>query len=69
MLSSIKKIILIGASCAILSFGYGCNSTVSDDYHMSNDEKWLTEQVQKGNLTQKEANDIIAKQKELKNKK
>lgn len=63
MFNSIKKHILIGITCGTLLLGgYGCVDTVSNDYHESQDRAWLTEQVEKGILTQKEADAIWAKQ-------
>lgn len=63
MFNLIKKYILIGITCSTLILGgYGCVNTVSNDYHESNDKQWLTEQVEKGHLTQAEADAIWAKQ-------
>ena len=63
MLKSIKKYTLIGITCGSLVLGgYGCVNTVSNDYHESKDKQWLTEQVEKGHLTQEEADAIWAKQ-------
>lgn len=68
MLKSIKKIVLVGCICGTLIFGYGCASNADGDYHMSNDKTWLTEQVEKGYITQAEADAILAKQEALKTK-
>jgi hypothetical protein len=38
----------------------GCSGR-TEDYHQSNDEKWLIEQVEKGYLTQEQA-DVIREQ-------
>ena len=63
MFNSIKKHVLIGITCCTLVLGgYGCVNTANNDYHESNDKQWLTEQVEKGNLTQAEADAIWAKQ-------
>lgn len=63
MFRSIKKHILIGITCGTLVLGgYGCVNTVANDYHESKDKQWLTEQVEKGHLTQAEADAIWAKQ-------
>lgn len=69
MLNWIKRITITVCICCMLGFGTGCNITEADDYHASNDKAWITEQVQKGHLTQKEADEIIARQEALKNKK
>ncbi len=37
--------------------------SMNDDYHKSNDDKWLMEQVEKGYLTQEEADAIREQQK------
>lgn len=53
--------------CACLTSGYlmigtaGCS--MENDYHQSNDEKWLIEQVEKGYLTQEQADAIREQQK------
>ena len=63
MLHSIKKHIFIGITCGALIFGgYGCVETAANDYHESKDRAWLTEQVEKGILTQAEADAIWTKQ-------
>ena len=54
-------------ACACLTSGYlmigtaGCS--MENDYHQSNDEKWLIEQVEKGYLTQEQADAIREQQK------
>lgn len=40
----------------------GCGGR-TEDYHQSNDEKWLIEQVEKGYLTQEQADAIREQQK------
>ena len=53
----IKRTIVTIITCGFLICGsYGC--VKSHDYHEMNDDKWLTEQVEKGYLTQEEADEI-----------
>lgn len=47
------------SGCLLLGTG-SCSMT--DDYHQSNDEKWLIEQVEKGHLTQEQADAIREQQ-------
>ena len=69
MWSSIKKYILIGLTCGTLVLSYGCVETSGNDYHESNDKTWLTEQVEKGYLTQAEADAILKKQQDAQKQK
>lgn len=63
MFKSIKKNVIIAITCGTLALGgYGCVETAANDYHESKDRAWLTEQVEKGYLTQAEADAIWAKQ-------
>ena len=61
MSKSIKKfclVICITCSCAMYS---GC--TTSKPYHDGSGKEWIMEQVEKGNLTQEQA-DLLLKQEE-----
>lgn len=61
MSKSIKKfclVICIASSCCLYS---GCTS--SKPYHEGNGKQWIMEQVEKGNLTQEQA-DLLLKQEE-----
>lgn len=69
MWTSIKKYILIGITCCTLILAYGCVKSTSNDYHESNDKTWLTEQVEKGHLTQAEADAILKKQQDAQKQK
>ena len=69
MWKSIKKSLLIGITCGSLVFCYGCVETKTNDYHESNDRAWLIEQVEKGNLTQAEADAIWARQQQVQKQK
>ena len=63
MFKSIKRItiiICISISCCLLPSA-GCRSF---NYHQSDDEKWLIEQVEKGYLTEEEAEQIRQEWKE-----
>ena len=51
-----KKLLLISALCASF-FLCGC---VSSSYNEFDDKAWLQEQVDKGYLTQEEADEILA---------
>ena len=53
-----KKLILLSALCASL-FLCGC---VNSSYNELDDKAWLQEQVEKGYLTQEEADEIWAEQ-------
>lgn len=57
MSKSIKRfclVICIASSCMLYS---GCTS--SKPYHDGSGRKWIMEQVEKGNLTQEEANELL----------
>lgn len=49
------------SGCLILGSITGCS--MKDDYHQGNDDKWLIEQVEKGYLTQEQADAIREQQK------
>ena len=51
-----KKLLLLSALCASL-FLCGC---VNSSYNELDDKAWLQEQVEKGYLTQEEADEILA---------
>lgn len=51
--------ISILSTCLILGTG---SCSMENDYHQSNDEKWLIEQVEKGYLTQEQADAIREQQ-------
>lgn len=56
-MNKIRRIITIIIICGFLTLGvYGCIK--SHGYHNMNDDKWLIEQVEKGYLTQEEADEI-----------
>ena len=58
----IKQYVVIVASVVILTtVPAGCGSR-TDDYHQSNDDQWLIEQVEKGYLTQEQADAIREQQ-------
>jgi hypothetical protein len=48
----------------MLVISAGCTD-IKMDYHASNDDAWLTEQVQKGKLTKEQADKIRAGQNKL----
>lgn len=62
MRKMIQATIGIGVLSCCLMFGT-ISCSIKDDYHQSNDEKWLIEQVEKGCLTQEQADAIRAQQK------
>jgi len=56
-MKKIKQFVIITITCSFLFCGsYGCAK--SHGYQNMNDDKWLTEQVEKGYLTQEEADEI-----------
>lgn len=62
MSKSVKKfclVICIVGSCMVFS---GCTS--SKPYHDGSGRQWITEQVEKGNLTQEEANKLLKQEQE-----
>lgn len=64
MSNLIKRAILIGTTTAMLMISAGCTD-IKMDYHASNDDAWLTEQVQKGKLTKEQADKIRTEQNKL----
>jgi len=67
MFKSVKRIIIIFciSTCCCIFPTTGCRSF---NFHQSDDEKWLIEQVEKGYLTQEEADQIRLEWKEDKEK-
>ena len=57
MLTWIRNICLICTVCFTLTISSGCN-WYKDDYHTSDDDVWLTEQVATGNMSEETANQI-----------
>ena len=66
MLNWIKRICAITVICMSLSVLPACNS-YKDDYHESDYDQWLIEQVQTGHMTQDEADMIREEWKLLRN--
>lgn len=51
---------MLSLSCVLMVGATSCST--KEDYHKSQDDQWLTEQVDKGILTQEQADEIRAKQ-------
>lgn len=61
-LKKLKRYTIILSSVMVLATTpAGCGGR-TEDYHQSNDEKWLIEQVEKGHLTQEQADAIREQQ-------
>lgn len=57
-----RYVIILSSVLVLVTTSAGCGER-TEDYHQSNDEKWLIEQVEKGYLTQEQADDIREQQK------
>lgn len=64
MWNSIKRYVLAVMVALTLTISVGCTN-IADDYHTSKDGDWLTEQVEKGKLTQEQADKIREEQSKL----
>lgn len=62
MLKSIKRfclVICIASSCMLY-----CGCTTSKPYHEGNGKEWIMEQLEKGNLTQEQADMLLKQEKD-----
>ena len=57
-----RYVIILSSVLVLVTTSAGCGGR-TEDYHQSNDEKWLIEQVEKGYLTQEQADAIREQQK------
>jgi hypothetical protein len=59
---SVKRWVLIVCTAAMLTCASGC---VKELYHDGNSTDWITEQVQKGYLTQEQADELLKQEQGL----
>lgn len=57
-----RYVIILSFVMVLATTPAGCGGR-TEDYHQSNDERWLIEQVEKGYLTQEQADAIREQQK------